>query len=108
MSLNVEMHLDFPDNPKEFVYEVKRYSLFAYIYGRTFLSNRRDMECIHELNILLQEKYGDDWIDLITFNNEKTRQTLKLMYDFEDKEKLIQAKKQRIEYIKELLQMKKD
>lgn len=66
------------------------------------------MECIHKLNILLQEKYGDDWIDLITFNDEKNRQTLKLMYDFEDKEKPIQAKKQRIEYLKESLKMKKD
>lgn len=72
MSLRIDMYLDLPNNPKECIYEEKRDSWFCYAYGvQPRFSNKQDMLHIHSLNILLQYTYGDEWIDLISFNDEK-------------------------------------
>jgi hypothetical protein len=60
------------------------------------------MKNIHTLNLALYNKYGENWINDISFYDNNIRQALRLIYpnDFSQKSAIIQQKKERGELLR--------
>ena len=106
---DVQSYLDLPNEPNNCIYENYRDKILINptIWTRLLLQNRKEeMKNIHMLHNSLYDKYGEDWVDKISFIDEELRNAIRLLYikDYPGKDLLISMQTERRELYKKRLQ----
>ena len=102
---DIQMYLDFPEDSRDCTYENYRDKILTNPKIFTCLlkyNHKEEMKNIHELHICLYDKYGEDWVDKISFINEQLRESIKLLYisDYPGKDMIIKEQHKRRELYK--------
>ena len=102
---DIQAYLDLPENPYDCVYENYRNKIllnpgiFAHILKH---NHKEEMQNIHALHLSLYDKYGENWVNKISFidNNLKNAITLLYIKTYPGKDAILAHQKQRKELYK--------
>ena len=103
---DIQKYLDLPENPSDCIYENYRNKILLNpeIFTRILKHNHKEeMKNIHTLHICLYDKYGEDWVNNISFTDEMFRDAIKMLYieDYPGKDVIISKQNQRKELYKQ-------
>ena len=102
---DVQSYLDLPENPLNCIYENYRNKILVNYHSLINLlkyNHKEEIQNIHALHIALYDKYGENWVDHISFSDEKLREAIKLLYikEYPGKDMIVTKQKERRELYK--------
>lgn len=106
---DIQSYLDLPEEACNCIYENYRDKIllnpdiFTHILKH---NHKEEMQNIHALHICLYNKYGEDWVNNISFIDENLKNAIKLLYikDYPGKELIIQKQQERKNLYKKIVE----